>query len=128
MVVLYEHRAREVEAMGRATTSAHRVSLQPPPAGCRLACVVDARSRARDRLDVAAREGRDTGQALHEVQRYPFGGQQPTRMTREEEHRGARLHQRAILHIHPDGDLRVELAEGLEGERDTCDNPTLPGH
>ena len=86
VVVLDQHRAGEVGAVVHAAAAAHGVLLEAAPAGKRLARVDDRRACAAHRRDEAVRERRDAGEVLHEIQRGAFGGEQPARMAREEEH------------------------------------------
>ena len=78
VVVLDQDPVVEARAMVAAAAGAHRVLLERAQRRRRLARVEDG-DPAVGGVDVAARQRRDAGQALQEVERRPLGGQHQRR-------------------------------------------------
>ena len=77
VVVLDQHGVAEAEAVVHPAPAAHGVLLQQPQARQRLAGVADPGAGAGDGVD-PGRGGRgDAGEVAEQVERGPFGGEQP---------------------------------------------------
>ena len=76
VVVLDQHAVVEPEAVVARAAGRDRVLLKHAQARRSLARVNDLRVRALDGLDEAARERRDAGEALHQVQGEAFAREQ----------------------------------------------------
>ena len=93
--------------MVRAAAAANRVLLERAQPGRRLAGVEDRRAGARDRVDVAARERGDSGEAAEEIERRALAGEDRARGARDAARSAGRLRDAVAV-----GGERLELDVG----------------
>ena len=92
----------------RAAPAAHGVLLQRPQTRRRLARVEDLRAGALDRVDEAASQRCDSGQAPEEVERGALSGEYRSRTAGEARELRGLLETISLVRGRRDGDVRVE--------------------
>ena len=119
MVVLDEDPVVEAEAVVRATAAANGVLLERAQPGRRLPGVEDRRAGAFDRVDEAASERGDSGEAAEEVERRALAGEDCTRGACDpRDHGRASSETVALGSERLELDLRIERPEdGRRGEQ-----------
>jgi len=125
MVVLDQHRRREIHSVIQTSARADRVLFEASQQGSRLPCVENVRPRSRYRLDVARCQRRNAGQTLQEVECDALCRQQSMRVPRQKHHGRFRADSSSIFMLYSNGDRRVELLERFARESQSSDHPCL---
>ena len=116
VVVLDQHGVVQAEAVIPPAAAAHRVFLQGPPAGGRLAGVVDRRAGAGGRGHEPRGQGRDPAEPLEEVQQRAFQGQQRSHGPGQPGHDRTGLESVAVRLVGPPMLEQLELGDQPLGD------------
>ena len=111
VVVLDQHHLGQIVPVVHAAAVAHGLAVEGAQARRGLARVENPAAGALDRVDEAARRGRDAAHALQEVQRHALGRQDRARAAREVRERRRRGDLRARGRGLVPRELRVEQRE-----------------